>query len=125
MAKMRAGVGELEGGGGVSLLGVGAMEVAEGRGFIGGVVDGLRYVVLPVSSIGAPLGSLGGEWDVRCGFPELMLKRYIVGRLELRRSKRGGREKRRREKMGMGGGWMMMMRTGWIYEVNASEDVYP
>jgi len=52
MAKMRAGVGELEGGGGVSLLGVGAMEVAEGRAFIGGVVDGLRYVVWSVSFSG-------------------------------------------------------------------------
>lgn len=46
LAKMRAGVDALDaaatGGGGVSLTGVGAMEVGEGRAFISGVVDGLR-----------------------------------------------------------------------------------
>lgn len=46
MAKMRAGVSELEGGGGVSLTGVGGMEVGEGRAFISGVVDGLRYALM-------------------------------------------------------------------------------
>lgn len=47
MAKIRTGVDVLDaasiGGGGVALTGVGAMEVGEGRGFITGVVDGLRY----------------------------------------------------------------------------------
>ena len=47
MAKIRAGVDVLDaastGGGGVALTGVGAMEVGEGRGFVTGVVDGLRY----------------------------------------------------------------------------------
>ncbi|KAG9229661.1 hypothetical protein BJ875DRAFT_183053 [Amylocarpus encephaloides] len=42
MAKMRASTKELEGGGVVSLRGVGAMEVAEGRQFVVGVMDGLR-----------------------------------------------------------------------------------
>ncbi|KAI9839315.1 MAG: DNA replication protein psf2 [Sarea resinae] len=42
MAKMRKGVAVLDGGGVVGLKGVGGMEVAEGRAFIGGVVDGLR-----------------------------------------------------------------------------------
>lgn len=42
MAKMRAGVAVLEGGREVKMNGVGAMEVAEGRAFITGVVDGLR-----------------------------------------------------------------------------------
>lgn len=42
MAKMRASTKELEGGGVSSLRGVGAMEVAEGREFIVGVMDGLR-----------------------------------------------------------------------------------
>lgn len=42
MAKMRAGVTILEGGREVKMNGVGAMEVAEGRAFILGVVDGLR-----------------------------------------------------------------------------------
>jgi len=42
MAKMRASTKLLDGGGISRLKGVGAMEVAEGRGFIAGVVDGLR-----------------------------------------------------------------------------------
>lgn len=44
MAKMRASIRVLEGGGVSSLRGVGAMEVAEGRGFIVGVMDGLRLL---------------------------------------------------------------------------------
>ncbi|KAI4226794.1 MAG: hypothetical protein L6R40_008244 [Gallowayella cf. fulva] len=44
MAKMRAGVEVLEGGREVRMNGVGGMEVAEGRAFIGGVVDGLRRI---------------------------------------------------------------------------------
>ena len=44
MAKMRAGVGVLEGGREVNMNGVGGMEVAEGRTFISGVVDGLRKI---------------------------------------------------------------------------------
>ena len=42
MAKMRGSVSAVEGGGVTSLKGVGAMEVAEGRSFIVGVMDGLR-----------------------------------------------------------------------------------
>lgn len=42
MAKMREGVKVLEGGREVRVNGVGGMEIAEGRAFIGGVVDGLR-----------------------------------------------------------------------------------
>ncbi|KAF1983067.1 GINS complex, PSF2 component [Aulographum hederae CBS 113979] len=44
MAKVRAGVEVLDAGGGVQMNGVGGMEVAEGRAFIGGVVDGLRRI---------------------------------------------------------------------------------
>lgn len=44
MAKMRAGVAVLEGGREVPINGVGGMEVAEGRAFITGVVDGLRKI---------------------------------------------------------------------------------
>ena len=44
MAKLRAGVSVLEGGREVGMNGVGGMEVAEGRAFIGGVVDGLRKI---------------------------------------------------------------------------------
>lgn len=45
-AKLRAGVDELDAGGGIQMNGVGGMEVAEGRAFIGGVIDGLRYVAV-------------------------------------------------------------------------------
>lgn len=52
MAKIRSGVDALDaaaaGGGGVALTGVGAMEVGEGRGFVGGVVNGLRYAIVVV-----------------------------------------------------------------------------
>ena len=45
MAKMRAGIEVLSGEGeGVRLDGVGAMEVGESRGFITGVIDGLRKI---------------------------------------------------------------------------------
>ncbi|KAL9607654.1 MAG: hypothetical protein Q9167_007450 [Letrouitia subvulpina] len=44
MAKMRAGGAVLEGGVQVKMNGVGGMEVAEGRAFIVGVVDGLRKI---------------------------------------------------------------------------------
>lgn len=46
MAKMRSGVDVLDaaatGGGGIALTGVGSMELGEERGFVTGVVDGLR-----------------------------------------------------------------------------------
>lgn len=44
MAKLRAGVDVLDAGGGVKMNGVGGMEVAEGRAFIAGVIDGLRKI---------------------------------------------------------------------------------
>jgi GINS complex subunit 2 len=48
MAKMRKRVDVLDtaavGGGGVALTGVGAMEVGEMRGFVAGVVEGLRKI---------------------------------------------------------------------------------
>ena len=45
MSKLRKGFRVLEGGAGLQINGVGGMEVAEVRGFVGGVVDGLRYVL--------------------------------------------------------------------------------
>jgi GINS complex subunit 2 len=42
MSKLRKGFRVLEGGAGVKMNGVGGMEIAEVRGFVGGVVDGLR-----------------------------------------------------------------------------------
>ena len=50
MAKLRAGVDVLDAGGGVKMNGVGGMEVAEGRAFIGGVIDGLRFDHCPFRS---------------------------------------------------------------------------
>jgi GINS complex protein len=46
MAKIRSGVDVLDAGGGIKFNGVGGLEVCEGRGFIGGVIDGLRYVLV-------------------------------------------------------------------------------
>jgi hypothetical protein len=46
MSKLRKGFRVLEGGAGLQINGVGGMEVAEVRGFVGGVVDGLRYAFL-------------------------------------------------------------------------------
>lgn len=48
MSKLRKGVKVLDAGGGVQMNGVGAMEIAECRSFITGVVDGLRYVAPPM-----------------------------------------------------------------------------
>jgi GINS complex subunit 2 len=45
MAKLRSGVEVLDAGGGVKMNGVGGMEVAEGRAFVTGVIDGLRLVI--------------------------------------------------------------------------------
>jgi GINS complex subunit 2 len=44
MAKLRSGVEVLDAGGGVKMNGVGGMEVGEGRAFVTGVLDGLRYI---------------------------------------------------------------------------------
>ena len=44
MSKLRKGFRILDAGAGVKMNGVGGMEIAEVRGFVGGVVDGLRYV---------------------------------------------------------------------------------
>jgi hypothetical protein len=43
MAKLRSGVEVLDAAGGIKMNGVGGMEVGEGRSFITGVIDGLRY----------------------------------------------------------------------------------
>lgn len=44
MSKLRKGFRVLDAGAGVKMNGVGGMEVAEVRGFVGGVVDGLRKI---------------------------------------------------------------------------------
>ncbi|KAF2809309.1 GINS complex, PSF2 component [Mytilinidion resinicola] len=44
MANMRKGVEVFDAQGGLSMTGFGGMEVAEGRAFIGGVIDGLRKI---------------------------------------------------------------------------------
>ena len=45
MSKLRKGFKVLDAGAGVKMNGVGGMEIAEVRGFVGGVVDGLRSVL--------------------------------------------------------------------------------
>ena len=62
MAKLRAGVNVLEGGREVGMNGVGGMEIAEGRAFIGGVVDGLRKI-----SVSKEIGRKEREADEREG----------------------------------------------------------
>ncbi|KAF2210046.1 hypothetical protein CERZMDRAFT_45828 [Cercospora zeae-maydis SCOH1-5] len=47
MSKLRKGFKALEAGAGLKVNGVGGMEVAEIRGFVGGVVDGLRKLNQP------------------------------------------------------------------------------
>lgn len=47
MSKLRKGFKVLDAGAGVKMNGVGGMEIAEVRGFVGGVVDGLRFVCMP------------------------------------------------------------------------------
>jgi GINS complex subunit 2 len=44
MANMREGTQLFDAEGGLNMTGYGGMEVAEGRAFVGGVIDGLRYV---------------------------------------------------------------------------------
>ena len=51
MSKLRKGFKVLDAGAGVKLNGVGGMEVAEIRGFVGGMVDGLRYVYCHASPL--------------------------------------------------------------------------
>ncbi|KAF2117608.1 DNA replication complex GINS protein-like protein psf2 [Lophiotrema nucula] len=44
MAKLRKIVEKLDADGGVKMNGIGAMEIGEGRAFVGGVIDGLRKI---------------------------------------------------------------------------------
>jgi len=44
MAKVRAAVERLDGGAGINMSGIGALELGEGREFLGKVVDGLRKI---------------------------------------------------------------------------------
>lgn len=55
MAKLRKGVKVLDGGAGIQMNGVGALEIAESRSFIAGVVDGLRCVDMDCSQSLRPL----------------------------------------------------------------------
>lgn len=96
MAKLREGVKVLEGGREVRMNGVGGMEIAEGRAFISGVVDGLRSGLCRRMS--DAVADLLGE----------------IGKSELPRSFRERRERRKKEKMGSVARMMMMM-IGWIY----------
>lgn len=44
MAKVRSAVNRLHGGAGVNMTGIGALELGEGREFLGKVVNGLRKI---------------------------------------------------------------------------------
>jgi hypothetical protein len=60
MAKLRKGLRVLDAGAGVQMNGVGALEIAESRTFIAGVIDGLRYTTthhnMPVTLLTAITG---------------------------------------------------------------------
>lgn len=75
MAKLRSGVDVLDAGGGFKMNGVGGMEVGEGRTFITGVIDGLRYVL-----------DGSGEWVV------LTVSRKIAASREQQRKDRDREE---------------------------------
>lgn len=60
MSKLRKGFKVLDAGAGVKLDGVGGMEIAEVRGFVGGVVDGLRLVSLTVFRVYEALMTFAG-----------------------------------------------------------------
>ena len=51
MSKLRKGFKVLDAGAGIKMNGMGGMEIAEVRGFVGGVVDGLRYAYYHVGWI--------------------------------------------------------------------------
>jgi hypothetical protein len=65
MAKLRKGIRVLEAGAGVQMNGVGALEIAESRSFISGVVDGLRYPISYDSHLESLLTTTSGELVLR------------------------------------------------------------
>jgi GINS complex subunit 2 len=72
MAKLRAGVDVLDAEGGFKMNGVGGMEVGEGRAFVTGVIDGLRYAQFSI--------------------------RYFLGLLTSRRKLAASREQQRKDR---------------------------
>ena len=58
---MREGVKALEGGGVISLRGVGALEICEERGFVVGVMDGLRKLGAGKEASRRENGEVGGS----------------------------------------------------------------
>ncbi len=82
LSKIRAGVAVLDASGVVSLRGVGGMEVCESRGFIVGVIDGLRYGVMKTILI------------FRCLENVLMIR---LGKLGLRKNRLDGNGRRRKQ----------------------------
>lgn len=95
MSKMRSGVDVLDeaatGGGGVALTGVGSMELGEERGFITGVVDGLRYGNQPHPPYGTVANIYVGESDLlrsKLGVNKWPSKGQLAGTRARRRKRR-------------------------------------
>jgi hypothetical protein len=102
MAKLRQDVEVLDAGGGVKMNGVGGMEVAEGRAFVTGVIDGLR------------LAELAYLCDVRflpCYGP---CTDFSIGKSQPHASSKRKTETGKEEKMDTQGRWTTMMTMKWI-----------
>jgi GINS complex subunit 2 len=63
MAKLRSGVEVLDAAGSIKMNGVGGMEVGEGRSFITGVIDGLRYATSWQSAAMKGADTLQEDWS--------------------------------------------------------------
>ena len=78
LSKLRKGVQVLDATAGVKMNGVGGMEVAEGRAFIVGVVDGLRYVYSSfihfIVSLRSMIGEVAGFLKLSIDYMELFVK---------------------------------------------------
>lgn len=113
MAKLRAGVRVLDGGREVKMNGVGGMEIAEGRAFIVGVVDGLRY------ALNGAAGCVHRWMLVWFGADA---RDFVAEKSVRPRSFPGRREKPMRERMVLEGRVMMTMI--WIYKSPTTRQVH-
>lgn len=96
MAKLRRGAEVLDAAGGFKMNGVGGMEVGEGRAFVTGVIDGLRY----------------GHWSLINQYCMSLLT--SPGKLRLRASSSGKIETARNSRMDIPGDQATTMTMKWI-----------